>query len=73
MGEGGQWKDRIAGLLQKRQAATAMGGDEKLAQREADGKRKPAAESKYSLMAVRLRRLVSLPVAGLIVSSLVSA
>ena len=38
MGEGGQWKDRIAGLLQKRQAATAMGGDEKLAKREADGK-----------------------------------
>ena len=38
MGEGGQWKDRIAGLLQKRQAATAMGGDEKIAKREADGK-----------------------------------
>lgn len=38
MSEGSQWKDRIAGLLQKRKAATAMGGSEKLAKREANGK-----------------------------------
>ncbi|MDG1845359.1 MAG: carboxyl transferase domain-containing protein, partial [Acidimicrobiales bacterium] len=38
MAEPNEWKDRIAGLLRKRREATSMGGEEKLARREAEGK-----------------------------------